>query len=1146
MRILNIYYKNINSLEGEGRLDFDQGPIAESGVFAITGPNGSGKSSILDVITLGLYGETFRFDKPAEHVITKQASESFAQVEFLLGGERFRSSWQVSRPAASSEDQLLRPEMSLMRMDGEQQLLAETPNLVRNQIAELTGMDFHKFSKSMVLPQGDFAAFLNALDSERMDILEKISGSEIYADFRRQSELKHQQAQQRLAQIQQDIASVPLLADELLQSAELDLQDFKEQLTEHQQEQQAVQQHLSAFKEVLGIEAEQQQLARQTAQVQQTIDGLELDLRRIADVQQAAQLRGELAVIDDKQQQLTQLQHSLAGYRQELSSLQRQLNEHPHDQSQAVTGKSLGAQKQAIDTLKLKVSELKLELPRETASVQAVQQQLDEKKITLAEVEDWLQQHQADVVLLEDFPAVAQLRNLRSEIKSLSGKQKTQANWSKNTSATMKKNQSALSEAQAAVTELKAKIEQAQTNLNTWGQGKTLDELKELLLEQQQRVNDFQELNALAEVNLRLTKKGFFNWFSRKKIEEQNDEGLLEARIDALRLELSKEENIGRALEQAISNEAMLKKMRSDRNKLVDGKPCFLCGSLNHPYVSKPPLETNSKQALVDQRAKMQSLKRAVDSVSAQLSEAKKNATKLSAKQQFLQQKRSQWRVLANRLNVVVAELNIDNLSLQKSLLLEETEELNKIKNLVKEHAQLQRNIAKWTAEIDSKQASLQKITAAATQLEAAWNERPPEQLEIEQGFNQSKAEEKILAEKVEHQLKLLGEKMPGKGKENAVFDRLNARRQDYQIRQLRQKGLQEEIAALQERLQASQSKIIRYQQQMTDSLAALQTEEGVGLHLAVMEKQKLIVEQEQRLEELKAGFERELETLLSKTGGSLNDIEDLRAALALMDKQPEIEQGLTQAHTELLRLNEALANVDAKLQRAYAGMLDVPTEVELKAQQRQISERIDICEHEIRALENKLDKQQQYQQKYQSFQVLLDEQQAILAQAVTELNSIDEDQAGFRRRIQQLLVDKLLMQTNQILEKLSGRYYVRSIASEYGLALEIEDTKQKNQRRLPKTLSGGESFVVSLALALALAEVANNGKAIDSLFLDEGFGNLDAEALYLALSTLEGLKTQGKIVGVISHVDGVKKRIKTQIELVKKANGLSELKMVA
>jgi exonuclease SbcC len=169
-----------------------------------------------------------------------------------------------------------------------------------------------------------------------------------------------------------------------------------------------------------------------------------------------------------------------------------------------------------------------------------------------------------------------------------------------------------------------------------------------------------------------------------------------------------------------------------------------------------------------------------------------------------------------------------------------------------------------------------------------------------------------------------------------------------------------------------------------------------------------------------------------------------------------------------------------------------------------------------------------------------------LFTEAQAELTLISDDSVGFRRKIQQLMSDKLLSHTNQILEKLSGRYYVRSGTSEHGLALEIEDTKQMNVRRLPQTLSGGESFVVSLALALALAEIANNGKAIDSLFLDEGFGNLDAEALYLAMTTLETLKTHGKIVGVISHVDGVKKRIKTQIELVKKPNGFSELKMVA
>jgi exonuclease SbcC len=251
-------------------------------------------------------------------------------------------------------------------------------------------------------------------------------------------------------------------------------------------------------------------------------------------------------------------------------------------------------------------------------------------------------------------------------------------------------------------------------------------------------------------------------------------------------------------------------------------------------------------------------------------------------------------------------------------------------------------------------------------------------------------------------------------------------------------------------------------------------------------------------------------------------------------------EAKLTEIEQQLQQVMQTLASEIAAASASTLSLQDV------RQQLKQIGERLQIAEQEVHSLENKLAKQQQYLEKHHALGGQIVAEQKLFTEAQAELTLISDDSAGFRRKIQQLMTDKLLSHTNQILEKLSGRYYVRSGTSEHGLALEIEDTKQKNVRRLPQTLSGGESFVVSLALALALAEIANNGKAIDSLFLDEGFGNLDAEALYLAMTTLETLKTHGKIVGVISHVDGVKKRIKTQIELVKKPNGFSELKMVA
>lgn len=1146
MRILNIRYKNINSLAGEGRIYFDQGPIAEAGVFAITGPNGSGKTSILDVITLGLYGETFRFDKPAEHVMTKQTDESVASVEFSLGGEKFRSDWYARR-AEGDKQSRAETEMSLTKLGESDELLAETPSTVRGRIAELTGMDFHKFSKSMVLPQGDFAAFLNALDSERMDILEKIAGGDIYEQYRQQAEAHYRQIADRVRQLQQDSAAIPLLEEAELDASRADLRDFLDQHTELSGQQDYLRQHQLKLENVAALEAEERQLARQTAELQTQMQTLQSDLQRIAAIDDVDSYREQLAGLDAKQSKIGELQSELASLRREVASLRQQLGVGGSDLDPPAGDRDWASQKRIIDDIKIRLSELKLELPRELAAVEAAQQTLADKRAALTELEGWLQEHRSEAILLTDFPDVVQLRNLRTEIAELGAKQKTQLAWSKNTSAALKKNQTALTDAKAGLVELQERIAAAEANIATHGQGRSVDEIRELLSEQQARVNDFQELYSLASVNAKVTKKGLFGWLSTNKSSEFPDEGELRDKLAALKHEFGREENIGSALEQAIANEALLRKMTPDRGKLVDGKPCFLCGSLHHPYTSKPPVMTDSKKALVDQRGKMQALKAAMANIEAQLTAAEKRSSQMSAKERRLQEMRAQWRVLVNRLNVARDGMAIENLSLQKQCLDQETEELEKIKLLLKDVGQWQRNIGKWTDEIGVKQAQILKLAAVVEQLETAWNNRPPEAIEGEQQLAALKASEKALLDKLEKALMPLGEKIPGKSKENALFDRLNVRRQDYQIRDLRKQGVLADINGLQDGLQSGQARIIRYQAEIAELTEALQNHELSGLHLALFEKQTSIADLEVRLSELEADYEVDHDQLLQRLlAGGFSDLDSLRAVLAQWDSRAEMSGKLVQLEQRLAALNVELAELDLRLQKAYAALPGPDTAADLLAMQRALSEKIDITEHEIRSLEHKLAKQQTYAETFGELQEQLRRELAAFAEAEAELNLINHEQGGMRRRIQQLLVEKLLRQANRILEGLSGRYYLRNGFSEYGLALEVEDTKQINVRRLPKTLSGGESFVVSLALALALSEIANNGRAIDSLFLDEGFGNLDAEALYLAMTTLESLKTQGKIVGVISHVDAVKKRIKTQIELVKNTNGFSELKMVA
>ncbi|WP_150051357.1 AAA family ATPase [Methylomonas rhizoryzae] len=1149
MRILNLYFKNINSLEGESRIHFDKGPIADSGVFAITGPNGSGKSSILDAMTLALYGETYRLNKPATHVVTKHAQECAAQVEFAVENSRYRSAWRIDLVNHLNEQiDLAQPSMQLWEITGQEVLLAETPNQVRKLIAELTGMDFHKFSKSIVLPQGDFAAFLRALDSERMDILEKISGSSIYSDQIKQLEAKHAQISQTLTQLRQDLAALPLMSQAEVDAAIHDLEDNQDEVADLKQKQQRYQSNLAQALQIAELEQTQQKLHIQQQTLTTDLHLRESQLAQIDQHAAALHYRSDIELLDQKQTQIRTYQTELEQIRHELTLLQAKLAASNATAAPPLSEKSLAEQQQAIDSLKLSVSELKLELPRQQELAESIRQAIHNSQNAQSELDLWLDKHSSDAVLVEQFPDVVRLRNLRNELVELGKKQKNQTNWSKNTGASLQKTKDSLQKLQAELKDSTAKIEADRQTLAELAQGRPIDSLLDLQQEQQNRVNDFLELISLANATAKLTHKGLLSWLGIKKpAETPLDANLLVSRVDELHIEIAREENIIKVLERALRNEALVKKMSAERAKLIEGQPCFLCGSTTHPYAQKPPVFTDAKQALHDQRNKIQALKSRLEQANAQLISTEKQNFRLSAKQKRLQQMQSQWTLLANRLNIMRAEMHIENLSLQKYLLAHEMEELDKINGTVKQHQSLQRSIAKMQADVAAKQEQQQKLVLSVTELEAAWANRPADYDEVEKRFTECRLEEQALSTALKQQLATLGEKLPGRGKENSLFDRLNARRQDYQVYQLRKQGVLKEVAGLQEQLRAGENRITLCQQQLQQYSENLNSQEQLGIHIAIIEKQKLLIAREHELRIVQIEHNTILETVAHRLAGtSIKDITMLRELLALIARQAEIQAAHDNLKAQLDENAERRVGLQTELAEAYAQASDLPAPQELQHELQQIANRIELFEHEIVRLEQKLEKQNTYRDQFESLSRQLEQQSKLYEQTGSELQAIQDDPAGFKQRIRQILADRLLAETNRILERLSGRYFVRSGVSEHGLALEIEDSKQQNVRRLPQTLSGGESFVVSLALALALAEIAGNGKSIDSFFLDEGFGNLDAESLYLVMSTLENLKTHGKVIGVISHIDGVKKRIKTQIELVKKPNGLSELKMVA
>ena len=229
--------------------------------------------------------------------------------------------------------------------------------------------------------------------------------------------------------------------------------------------------------------------------------------------------------------------------------------------------------------------------------------------------------------------------------------------------------------------------------------------------------------------------------------------------------------------------------------------------------------------------------------------------------------------------------------------------------------------------------------------------------------------------------------------------------------------------------------------------------------------------------------------------------------------KQQLIEQGVIAPND----------NIDATTLAENAIVLND----ELKAIQQQIGQLSQQLEHD----KNSRDQQALLLEKISQAQIELDD--------LSHLNQIigSADGAKFRRFAQGLTLRNLVQLANGRLERLYGRYQLQCQENE-NLALEVLDTWQGDSARDIKTLSGGESFLISLALALALSDLVSNKTSIDSLFLDEGFGTLDNDTLEVALDALDNLNASGKMIGVISHVDALKERIAVQIK-VKKLSGM-------
>jgi len=245
MKILQLRFKNINSLAGNQELDFTKPEFTENGIFAITGKTGSGKSSILDAISLALYGKTPRVDVTgsSNDVMTHGERDCFSEIVFESNGKKWKAAWKQE---LSKNGNLKQIERSIA--DENDKIIADKVSEASKKIVEILGFDFEQFTKVILLAQGSFTAFLQADKSEKGELLEQITGTKIYGEISKKVFEKNKLESQKLEKIGLELDAIKILNEEEIQKLQNEILSFEEQKNSINKELQVIEQILEKIK----------------------------------------------------------------------------------------------------------------------------------------------------------------------------------------------------------------------------------------------------------------------------------------------------------------------------------------------------------------------------------------------------------------------------------------------------------------------------------------------------------------------------------------------------------------------------------------------------------------------------------------------------------------------------------------------------------------------------------------------------------------------------------------------------------------------------------------------------------------------------------------------------------------------------------
>jgi exonuclease SbcC len=1264
MKILRIGGKNLASLAGEFEVDFEQEPLVSSGLFAISGPTGAGKSTLLDALCLALYDATPRLIKgpragnflpdvgdemlsvqDRRTLLRRGTAEAYAEVDFVGNDEgRYRARWSVRRSRNRAGGALQPSGMSLQRLP-ELHPVGATKTEVLGEIERRIGLSFEQFTRSVLLAQNEFSAFLRTDENERGELLETLTGSAVYSEISRRAFERwrqEQEAMRRLTSRLQD--QTPLAPDE---RTLLDQQhaDAERQLA-------AVDSRRAGLEEQLRWHQDLERLRAMEAAAETALAAANAELaaagerrRRLATldaVQPARPLMADLARLADEQRQAQaqlaageqELARAIAGQQEALRChIDAERRHEAAEEAQRAAAPQLDRAK-LLDAIlaTLAPAHAKARDARDTAISEAsgAEKTLQAKVQELAAAREALQ---ASSAWLEGQRALEGLAGqwTRWEQRLLQAEQAARADAQ--SAAALAEARAGAEQAAGAAQRTALALEAATTLLATREEARRaavealagidadalrterrqLDARRERLASLEQTWNALERTRQrVAELDAGMSQATQARAAAQQALQAAGAAGI------ALDAQTAQAERLLKGAQLACADG-----VESLRATLVDDQPCPVCGAEDHPYRHQDEQlrerlhavlaglseEVAARRRELRDNLNLQAEQRAAaDAASEKLAQLGRervalaaNVTQLEAEWQDsalaaeapLPPGRTAWfATQAAQLRADLQALDARDHALGRAQLARDAAQqtwdqanaevarlLQTAQNAQGQLAKLDTDIAGLAARRDAAAASLAALLAELDPVLAeacgdGWQQQWLQGSEHERsgwrGARAAQAREWL--EQSARQTRLAGSIETLAAGQTALSERAAqaVRQRDAALQEF------ERIAAdLGERRQERAALFdgrpaAEVEQALAGAIAtarqALATCQNASLQAAQLEARVRAAQAQAlgRIADLQgasldaaarlaqwiedfAGSDPELEPveneqqLASLLAVGAARISQERAALL------ELESGARQAATVLAERRGQREEHERKRAALHSGTEAEGANAETPAHVDTLARLLDSVQAERRtvhetvaALAVRIREDEGRRERARSMMAEIERQRAI-EERWAKLSELigSADGKKFRNYAQQFTLDVLLGYANIHLAQLARRYRLERVMSQSGpsLTLVVRDQDMGGEIRSVNSLSGGESFLVSLALALGLASLSSNRVKVESLFIDEGFGSLDSDTLGVAMDALDALQSLGRKVGVISHVQEMTERISTKV-LVRPAGG--------